>query len=110
MKHLHKRCFWIVNHIEEKGSKEIKNFIRNWREERSIFKANQTGSAEGNGGLSEAERKKKAARERQAKIMAQFAQAQSTFMSQNEDMYDDEDTDSEIMEEPTGYEEAAGHK
>jgi hypothetical protein len=107
MANLHKRCLWIVDQIETKGSKEANNFIRTWKEERSIFKANQPGLSEGESGLSASERKKQAAKERQAKIMAQFAQAQSTFMSQNEDIYDDEDIDSDFDDEQVGHEEAS---
>lgn len=108
LSHLHKRCLWIVNHIEEKGSKEVKQLIADWKEERSIFTANQSGSADANNSVSEVERKKQAAKERQAKIMAQFAQAQSNFMSQNEDMYDD-DTDSDINEEDVDVEDNSGN-
>jgi E3 ubiquitin-protein ligase UBR1 len=109
MAHLHKRCLWIVDHIERNGSKEAAQFIRTWNEERSIFKAQQTALSEGGSGLTESERKKQAAKERQAKIMAQFAQAQSTFLSQNEDMYDDEDTDTDADDEHTGYEQTSAH-
>jgi E3 ubiquitin-protein ligase UBR1 len=96
MANLHKRCLWIADNIEARGNKEAKDHIRIWREERRVLHTQQLEGAHGQHNLSESERKKLAAKERQAKIMAQFAQAQSAFMSQNEDIYDGEDTDTDM--------------
>ncbi|ORX55573.1 hypothetical protein DM01DRAFT_1382719 [Hesseltinella vesiculosa] len=56
---------------------------------------------------SEYERKKRAAKERQAKIMAQFAQAQSQFLEMNEGLYeDDEETNERDMNSADSGEDA----
>ncbi|KAI8061736.1 hypothetical protein BC940DRAFT_349914 [Gongronella butleri] len=48
---------------------------------------------------SEADRKKRAAKERQAMIMAQFAQAQSQFLELNEGLYDDVDPEDQDQDQ-----------
>ncbi|KAI8082748.1 uncharacterized protein BX664DRAFT_301151 [Halteromyces radiatus] len=93
LKHVHKRLHFIVEKIEQQGSDEAKSIIREWRQAfdqaAAVAEANQTASS----AQSEYERKKAAAKARQAAIMSQFAQAQSQFMSQHGELYDDEDDD-----------------
>lgn len=95
-KHVHKRCGYIVDKIEERGSAEAKRIIGEWRatqEQLQLGKAHE----EANNEPSEYERKKAAAKARQADIMAQFAKAQSQFMSQHAELYEDEEETSSAM-------------
>lgn len=87
--HTHKRCNFLVDKIFEQGSDAARETIADWRatHQKSQDKAAEQEKA----GLSEYERKKAEAKARQAEIMAQFAQAQSQFMSQHADLYEDED-------------------
>ncbi|KAI9317943.1 hypothetical protein BX666DRAFT_1565983 [Dichotomocladium elegans] len=87
--HTHKRCSFIVRKIEELGSAEAKETISQWRlahEKTQVLVA----SEEKPSSVSEYERKKSEAKARQADIMAQFAKAQSQFMSAHADLYDDD--------------------
>lgn len=98
--HAHKRLSFIIDNIEQRGSDTAKEIIADWKERKSReVKADLSNG--GNGGISEYERKKTAAKARQAAIMSQFASAQSKFMEQHSDLYKtDEDEDiREIYEE-----------
>ncbi|KAF8927096.1 hypothetical protein BGZ58_010633 [Dissophora ornata] len=79
---------FVLNKFHEIGSTEAKTIVGHWKASKGPSESEDAGTSE----MEEAERKKKANQERQAKIMAQFAQAQQSFMSLNEDLYDsDED-------------------
>ncbi|KAG9323094.1 hypothetical protein KVV02_006809 [Mortierella alpina] len=87
---------FVLKKFEELGSTEAKTLVGQWKASKGITEADDLGTSE----MEEAERKKKANQERQAKIMAQFAQAQQSFMSLNEDLYDsDEDEDVKSVHE-----------
>jgi E3 ubiquitin-protein ligase UBR1 len=92
------RFNWIFEQLEVKGVDNTRDLVKKWRYEYNarMQRNAQKKQDEGNGGvteLSEVEKKKLAAKERQLKIMAQFAQAQSQFMEKNEYLYDDEEDD-----------------
>ncbi|KAI8369913.1 hypothetical protein EDC96DRAFT_503828 [Choanephora cucurbitarum] len=84
------RLQWIFEKLLMKGSATTQQQVQAWQlqhQEEIQNNSQQDTLTE----LSEVERKKLAAKERQLKIMAQFAQAQSQFMEQNEFLYEDED-------------------
>lgn len=92
------RFNWIFEQLEQKGSEITRSLVNRWRHEHNAqLQADaQKKQDEGESGvveLSEIEKKKQAAKERQLKIMAQFAQAQSQFMEKNEYLYEDEEDD-----------------
>ncbi|KAI9304397.1 hypothetical protein BJ944DRAFT_86273 [Cunninghamella echinulata] len=95
MKHVRKRLHYIVNKIELYGSTETKSIIQEWRwkYEKAVAEAQQNQSA--TNAQTEYERKKAAAKARQAAIMSQFAEAQSKFLSQHGELYDEEDEESD---------------
>ncbi|CAO3595528.1 unnamed protein product [Absidia cylindrospora] len=92
-KEVHGRFDWIFQMLETQGFDMSRNAVQQWRNKNSTVPSQSTGTDDGQGEISEYERKKQAARERQMKIMAQFAQAQSQFMENNEGLYDDEGDD-----------------
>ncbi|KAG0230794.1 hypothetical protein B0O80DRAFT_469463 [Mortierella sp. GBAus27b] len=95
-KSIHPKLNFVLNKFEELGSTEAKAVVGRWKATKGPSENEDSGMSE----MEEAERKKKANQERQAKIMAQFAQAQQSFMSLNEDLYDsDEDDDVKSMNE-----------
>lgn len=88
------RFNWIFDQLETKGPVKTREMVQNWKVKQAARLQEETLKQQsGQMGLSEAEKKRIAARERQKKIMAQFAQAQSQFMEQNEDLYEDEEDD-----------------
>lgn len=94
LSHAHKRLGFIVDKIETHCSDAAKEVITDWKERKS---RETKAELERTGGTntSEHERKKAAAKARQAAIMSQFANAQSKFMEQHADLYkteEDEDT------------------
>ncbi|KAG0166761.1 hypothetical protein DFQ30_006800 [Apophysomyces sp. BC1015] len=89
LKQIHKRCIFIVDKIEVLGSQKAKELISHWRGT-SEMAATETGNGASNAQM-ELERKKATAKARQAALMNQFAQAQSQFMAQHGDLYDDEE-------------------
>ncbi|CEG70414.1 hypothetical protein RMATCC62417_06318 [Rhizopus microsporus] len=99
LSHTHKRLCFIIDKIEQLGNQKAKDMIGEWKERRSkqISFDNQ-GNSSGDG-MSEYERKKAAAKARQAAIMSQFAQAQSKFMEQHADLYKDEEDFKDAMDE-----------
>lgn len=88
------RFNWIFNQLESEGPAKTREMVQNWKNKRADQMREDAIKHENNGGiteLSELEKKKLAAKERQKRIMAQFVQAQSQFMENNEDLYDDDD-------------------
>ncbi|KAG2196036.1 hypothetical protein INT47_005372 [Mucor saturninus] len=102
LSHAHKRLSFIIDKIEQRGSDTAKEIIADWKERKSRETKADLDNG-GNGGISEYERKKAAAKARQAAIMSQFANAQSKFMEQHSDLYKTDD-DEDIRE---SYEETA---
>ncbi|KAI1315623.1 hypothetical protein EDD11_000575 [Mortierella claussenii] len=87
---------FVLNKFEELGSTEAKAIVGQWKASKGPSEHEDAGTSE----MEEAERRKKANQERQARIMAQFAQAQQSFMSRNEELYDTEsDEDAKSMNE-----------
>ncbi|CAG8576647.1 181_t:CDS:2 [Paraglomus brasilianum] len=102
-KEFHAKLQFIIDNFEKLGNDQARNTIKNFREEIET-QSKQKNSKETE--LSEYERKKRAAKERQAKIMEQFAKAQQSFIEKHEDLYgEDEDMDEDW--EITGDEEHA---
>ncbi|KAI7893972.1 uncharacterized protein EV154DRAFT_119270 [Mucor mucedo] len=90
------RFIWIFGQLESKGPTKTRELVQDWKVKNAVQMREDAIKHENNGGiveLSEVEKKKLAAKERQKKIMAQFVQAQSQFMENNEDLYDDDDDD-----------------
>lgn len=100
--HAYKRLNFIVDKIEHLGSDEAKERIGEYKERKSREIKAELERTGGNG-TSDYERKKAAAKARQAAIMSQFANAQSKFMEQHADLYKTEE-DEDIRE---AYEETA---
>ncbi|KAG0036039.1 hypothetical protein BGZ82_004786 [Podila clonocystis] len=90
-KSIHPKLSFVLNKFAEIGSNEAKAIVGQWKASKGLSEGEESGSSE----QAEAERKKLANQERQARIMAQFAQAQKSFMSLNEDLYDS-DTDEDV--------------
>ncbi|KAI9278777.1 hypothetical protein BDA99DRAFT_554385 [Phascolomyces articulosus] len=100
-KYVHQRCKYIIDRMEERECPaEAKQKIAEWRALHQTEQEN-VNEEEKNDAAAEYEKKKAAVKARQANIMAQFAQAQSQFMSQYADMYDDEE-DEETMNQGGG--------
>lgn len=90
------RFNWIFEQLGTKGTNNTRARVKEWRMQYNAQMQKNTQKQEENGGvgeMSEIEKKKLAAQERQKKIMAQFAQAQTQFMEQNEFLYEDEEDD-----------------
>ncbi|CEP07588.1 hypothetical protein, partial, partial [Parasitella parasitica] len=102
---LRSRFDWIFTKLISKGVRSTRIYIEQWRKdyERRLVQSEYMkyhkngGIMEGDdpsgSDLTELQKKKLAAQERQRKIMAQFAQAQTQFMERNEFLYEDEDED-----------------
>ncbi|KAI8340755.1 hypothetical protein BC941DRAFT_392381 [Chlamydoabsidia padenii] len=91
LKHAHRRLLYIVDQIETRGAANAKSIISEWRWAFDKATAAAQADKSATSAQSEYERKKAAAKARQAAIMSQFAQAQSQFMSQHGELYEDED-------------------
>lgn len=88
------RFNWIFEQLGTKGVHSTRATVEAWRAQHAA----KMQQEEENGGvseMSEMEKKKLAAQERQKKIMAQFAQAQTQFMEQNEFLYEDDEDEEE---------------
>ncbi|KAK4513088.1 uncharacterized protein ATC70_000126 [Mucor velutinosus] len=88
------RFNWIFEQLGTKGVHNTRAAVEAWRAYYAAKMQQDAQKQEENGGvseMSEMEKKKLAAQERQKKIMAQFAQAQTQFMEQNEFLYEDEE-------------------
>jgi hypothetical protein len=94
-KEVHGRFDWIFHMLETQGFDLTRDAVQQWRDKSNTNKTSQSGDGDGGqaADVSEYEKKKQAAQERQRKIMAQFAKAQSQFMENNEGLYDDEGDD-----------------
>ncbi|KAG9290597.1 hypothetical protein G9A89_011560 [Geosiphon pyriformis] len=89
---------FIINKFETLGSDSAKIIVQAHHERQ---RAELTAKAGEELGLSDFERKKQAAKERQAKIMEQFAKAQQSFIEKHEDLYEeDQDMDEDWEFEP----------
>ncbi|ORX62464.1 hypothetical protein DM01DRAFT_1315943 [Hesseltinella vesiculosa] len=97
LEHIHKRLYYIVDHIERHSNNESKRTIDDWRQ--AYKEAHVLAQESASNAQSEYERKKAAAKARQAAIMSQFAQAQSQFLSQHGDLYEDAEDDNLSPEE-----------
>jgi E3 ubiquitin-protein ligase UBR1 len=103
--HAHKRLGFIVDKIEYHGSDAAKERIVEYKE-RKYREMKTELERTGDNGTSEYERKKAAAKARQAAIMSQFANAQFEFMEQHTDLYKTEE-DEDIRESYEGTATAA---
>ncbi|KAI9471425.1 hypothetical protein BDB00DRAFT_239489 [Zychaea mexicana] len=92
-KETHARIDWILEQMKTRGGDQAQFAVKQYSE--TIQKDDDVSADANTQELSEQEQKKKAAKERQQKIMAMFAQAQSAFMEQNEDLYDEEEEEQE---------------
>ncbi|KAG0171555.1 hypothetical protein DFQ28_000812 [Apophysomyces sp. BC1034] len=90
---VHKRFDYIFDKLEEGHVERTSQTVKIWKASRALRLQQEAEESNGSVELSEYEKKKQAAKERQMKIMAQFAQAQSQFMEQNEGLYDDDEED-----------------
>ncbi|KAG2217780.1 hypothetical protein INT45_011837 [Circinella minor] len=92
-KDTHARIDWIFEQMKSRGGDIARPIVNQYFESLQQQKNQQEGTSSdvNNQELSEQEKKKQAAKERQQKIMAMFAQAQSAFMEQNEDLYDEDE-------------------
>lgn len=91
LKVTHPRCKWIINQMEARGSQKVKDMLQAWRQIKGSHAQDEEGESGAASGMSERDRQKQLVKERQAKILAQFAQAQSQFLEQHEDLYDDDE-------------------
>ncbi|KAF7728893.1 hypothetical protein EC973_005288 [Apophysomyces ossiformis] len=102
---VYKRFDFIFDKLEEGPVERTRHTVKTWKANRALRLQHAAEESNGDVELSEYEKKKQAAKERQMKIMAQFAQAQSQFMEQNEGLYDDEEDEftetSETIKEST---------
>ncbi|KAI8069327.1 hypothetical protein BC940DRAFT_340219 [Gongronella butleri] len=111
LEHIHKRLYFIVDLIEKNTVDDaaVQQAIADWRETAKALHAADAQAA--SNGPSEYERKKAAAKARQAAIMSQFAQAQSQFLSQHGDLYgeDDDDNDHDHLDDHEALDEGLDH-
>lgn len=84
------RLDYIFEQLANKGVDNTRAQLEAWRQQYAAQLKESSEKHEPTE-MSELEKKKLAAKERQKKIMAQFAQAQSQFMEKNEFLYDEEE-------------------
>ncbi|CAG8513156.1 17357_t:CDS:2, partial [Dentiscutata heterogama] len=89
-KESHHKIEFIINKFEQLGSDTAKMTITKHYEKIRLESQSKTGEEDG---LSEFERKKQAAKERQKKIMEQFAIAQKSFIDKHEELYENDEMD-----------------
>ncbi|KAL1921436.1 uncharacterized protein VTP21DRAFT_11152 [Calcarisporiella thermophila] len=87
-KEIHPKIDWILKQLEEIGPPLAKQVLGNFYKARA--EAAETTAEPTSTDISEQERKKQAAKERQAKIMEQFAKAQQSFLEKHEELYEEE--------------------
>ncbi|KAJ3275846.1 hypothetical protein HDV01_006712 [Terramyces sp. JEL0728] len=87
------RLRYIVTKFEQLGGPDIAQIISGWRDKSNWGFFNDEQVVDLSSASSEAEKKKLAAKARQAAILAQFAQAQSSFMANYGEEMDDLDDD-----------------
>ncbi|KAI9489596.1 hypothetical protein BDB00DRAFT_610159 [Zychaea mexicana] len=88
-KEIHAQLDWIFEKLLSHGPGRTRRKVQKWKDGRALKMEDNEST------VSEQQAKKLAAKDRQMKIMAQFAQAQSQFIEQNEELYDEEDQDEE---------------
>jgi hypothetical protein len=88
LSHTHKRMHFLLEKFASLGSSDTKELIQRWEQNNSRLNKAATSSNDGSD-MSEYERKKAAAKARQAAIMSQMANAQAQFMENHADMYDE---------------------
>ncbi|KAI8897884.1 hypothetical protein BC833DRAFT_620830 [Globomyces pollinis-pini] len=95
------RLKYIVKTVESLNS-DVQSIISGWRDKSNwkLFYSGAPVVGNDQSGLTEAQKKKAASKARQAAIMAQFAQAQSSFIANYEDEMDDIDDELETKDEP----------
>ncbi|ORY94367.1 hypothetical protein BCR43DRAFT_459965 [Syncephalastrum racemosum] len=101
--HVYKRCAVLIDTINVYGSVRAQETIQAWKELHPEMGGPVTPGSDN--GMPEQERKKAAAKARQADIMKQFEQAQSQFMLQHADLYNDEEephTDEDVTMQKGG--------
>ncbi|CAG8463021.1 15022_t:CDS:2, partial [Cetraspora pellucida] len=98
-KEFHHKISFIINKFEQLGSDMAKMVISKHYEKIRLESQSKTGEEDG---LSEYERKKQAAKERQKKIMEQFAIAQKSFIDKHEELYDNDEMDQDWEIPSTG--------
>lgn len=105
-KETHARLDWIFEQMMTHGSDTTRQRMQAYQ---AMKKQSTPGGNDEEHDMSEQERKKKAARERQKRIMEIFAQAQLSFMEQNEDLYEEEEEEAAAAAamEGAGEEEVA---
>lgn len=95
-KETHARLDWIFEQMMTYGSDNARQRMQAYQAMKKQTADTNTNNDEEHD-MSEQERKRKAARERQKKIMDMFAQAQLSFMEQNEDLYEEEEEEAAAM-------------
>ncbi|KAL1925009.1 uncharacterized protein VTP21DRAFT_4663 [Calcarisporiella thermophila] len=95
-KELHPKVHWILDRLEEVGPALAKELIGDFR--RALAAASASAHRPSQTELTEQERKKQEARERQARIMQQFHQAQQSFLEKHEDLYEDDEYADDTLE------------
>ncbi|KAI7904456.1 uncharacterized protein BX663DRAFT_470639 [Cokeromyces recurvatus] len=100
LSHAHKRLQFIVDKIEYFGSQKSKELIADWKE-RKLMESKVKMERDGGSSTSEYEKKKAAAKARQAAIMSQFAKAQTQFMEKHANLYkvEGEEEEEEAVQE-----------
>ncbi|CAG8598717.1 10072_t:CDS:10 [Funneliformis mosseae] len=102
-KEFHNKLEFIINKFEQFESDSAKLTINRYREKLRIDLQSK-GTEESK--VSEYERKKQAAKERQKKIMEQFAKAQQSFIEKHEELYDEYEGMEEDWDLPAGEEQS----
>ncbi|CAG8715394.1 41333_t:CDS:2 [Gigaspora margarita] len=92
-KEFHHKIDFIINKFEQLGSDMAKMTITKHYEKIRLESQSKVGEEDG---LSEFERKKQAAKERQKKIMEQFAMAQKSFIDKHEELYENDEMDQDL--------------
>ncbi|KAG2227906.1 hypothetical protein INT45_002144, partial [Circinella minor] len=87
-KELHRQLDWIFDRLLLHGPGRTRRKVQKWKDGKAMKV--ESDDSNNQSGITEQEAKRIAAKERQKKIMAQFAQAQSQFIEQNEGLYDEE--------------------
>lgn len=92
-KSLYPQLDWIFERLVTEGPGLTQRKVQKWKETRAADEEQRASNT-----LSAAEKRKQAIKKHQQQIMAQFAQAQTLFMEQNEDLYEEEE-EAEAMRE-----------
>ncbi|KAI8880376.1 hypothetical protein K501DRAFT_224899 [Backusella circina FSU 941] len=87
--HTHKRMYFLLDKFASNGSSDTKALIEKWTHDRNRLNRSAASGSKGGSEISDLERKKAAAKARQAAIMSQMANAQAQFMENHSEMYDE---------------------